>query len=215
LGLQGLANLLRFAYEQGITFWDAADQYGSHPHLREALRGLDRSSVVITTKTVSRDRRGTEQDLLRFCRELGTDYLDVVLLHCLTQADWPKSHAGAMEALSAAKERGLVRAVGISSHSLGALRVAVESPWVEVILVRLNYAGVRLDGPLSQVVPLLERGHAAGKGLYAMKVLGCGDLVAEVPRALRYVCDLSYLDAAVVGFVSEEEVRQVVSEVKG
>ena len=211
LGFQQLVRLLRVAYDQGITFWDTADAYGSHPHVAAAMKGIDRASVVIATKMLARSRADAERDVRRFLRELQTEVLDIVLLHCITDAHWPECRAGAMEALDRAKERGLVRAVGISVHSLGALRAAAASPWVDVVLVRLNTKGVRMDATPEEVLPLLKEMHASGKGIYAMKVLGLGTLSDEGPRALRVVLDLPEVDAAVVGMMSEQQVREAVS----
>jgi len=211
LGFERLVRLLRYAYEQGITFWDSADAYGSHPHVAAAMKGIDRGSVVIATKMLARSYSDAERDVERFLRELQTEMLDIVLLHCITDEHWPKRRAGAMEALSRAKERGLVRAVGISVHSLGALRSAAASPWVDVVLVRLNTKGVRMDAAPEEVLPLLKEMHASGKGVYAMKVLGLGTLAHKGSRALRYVLDLPEVDAAVVGMTSEQEVRENIS----
>ena len=208
LGFQPLVRLLRYAYQQGISFWDTADMYGSHAHVAAAMKGIDRDSVVIGTKTVARSRSEAERAVRRFLRELETDALDIVLLHGITEGDWPERCAGAMEALSRERERGLVRAVGVSVHSLEALRAAADSPWVEVVQVRLNYDGMLMDGAHDEVLPLLEELHASGKGIYAMKVLGRGALGAEAPRALRYVLDLPEVDAAVVGMMNETEVRK-------
>lgn len=213
LGLDGLANLLRAAYDRGVIFWDLADQYGSHPHAAKALQGIPRQSVVIATKTTARTAKGATEDVERFLRELGTDVIDIVLLHGPSFRDWPKQYAGAMEALSRAKEQGKVRAVGFSCHGLGALEVAAENDWVEAALVRINQAGVNMDGTPSQVIPLLAKMHAAGKGLYAMKVLGCGQLVQDVRQAMRFVLQLGTIHSLDIGMVSlaqlEENVRLV------
>src|SRR5207237_7442321 len=81
LGVQGLADLFDAAYDQGVTFWDCADQYGTHPHVREALKRVPREKVTILTKTRSATAKDMRADLDRFRRELGTDYLDILLLH--------------------------------------------------------------------------------------------------------------------------------------
>lgn len=211
LGFQQVVRLLRYAYAHGITFWDTADMYGSHAHVAAAMKGIDRASVVIGTKTVARSHPEAERDVHRFLRELETDVLDIVLLHGVTDAHWPDRCAGAMEALSRAREQGLVRAVGVSVHSLDALRTAVASPWVQVVQVRLNYKGVLMDGAPEEVLPLLKQIHASGKGIYAMKVLGRGALGNEASQALRYVLDLPDVAAAVVGMMSKEEVRKNVA----
>jgi aryl-alcohol dehydrogenase-like predicted oxidoreductase len=214
LGQEGLARLLRFAHDLGVTFWDTADQYGSHPHVREALRGVDRDSVVITTKTSAHSAADAERAVERFLRELGTDRLDVVLLHCMVSTDWAAGHLGAMEALDRLKERGVIRAVGVSCHHLGALEAAVNHPWVDVLLARINPAGISMDGTVAQVLPVIERAHANGKGVYGMKVLGQGRLKGDLRGAFRYALSLDCLDAVVVGVESERELREDVDLVE-
>ncbi|MAG35557.1 MAG: hypothetical protein CL878_04840 [Dehalococcoidia bacterium] len=208
LGFNGCVELLRYAYDRGITFWDLADQYGSHPEAAAALREVGRENVVITSKTSSRTGTGVTSDVERFCRELDTDYVDTVLLHCLTQADWTSRFVDSVEALSRCQERGLVRAVGVSCHDLGAFQTAAASPWVEVVLARINYAGIQMDAPPPDVVPVIERMHAAGKGVYGMKVVGQGKLSHDVRGALRYVLELGCVDAIVLGMESLGEIDE-------
>jgi aryl-alcohol dehydrogenase-like predicted oxidoreductase len=199
LGIDRLADLLRMAYDCGVTFWDAADAYGSHPHIAKALVGLPRDKVVIATKITSRSGERAAQDVDRFLRELGTDAIDIVLLHFMTQANWPRSHAGAMEALSRAKEQGKVRAVGVSCHGLGPLRVAAEMDWAEVVLARINIAGVNMGASPAEVVPIIEKLYAAGKAVYGMKVLGCGQLAGKARAAIQYVLELGVVHSLVIG----------------
>jgi aryl-alcohol dehydrogenase-like predicted oxidoreductase len=199
LGVDRLADLLRLAYDRGVIFWDAADAYGSHPHVAKALVGLPRDKVVIATKITSRSGEQAAQDVDRFLRELGTDVLDVVLLHFMTQADWPRSHVGAMAALSRAKEQGKVRAVGVSCHGLGPLRAAAETDWAEVVLARINMAGVNMGASPAEVVPVIERLYAAGKAVWGMKVLGCGQLAGKARAAIRYVLELGVVHSIVIG----------------
>lgn len=205
LGLDGLANLLRTAYDLGVRFWDAADAYGSHRHVARALQGLPRDGVVIATKASSRSARSVTQDIERFLRELGTDVLDILLLHYLTEPDWPQRCSGAMEALSRAKEEGKVRAVGVSCHGLGPLSAAAKTEWVEVVLARINFAGTNMDAAPSQVVPVIERMYASGKAVYGMKVLGCGRLAQEPRAAIEYVLGLGTVHAITIGTSTREE----------
>ncbi len=208
LGFDRCVHLLRYAYDRGITFWDSADEYGSHAHVKEALRQVGREHVVVTTKTTSRTPRGVEEDVHRFLREQGTDYLDVVLLHCLTEPDWPRRYAASMDALSRLQGQGLVRAVGVSCHNFGAFQNAARQPWVEVVLARINYAGVSMDAPPDEVLPVLQEMHDAGKGIYGMKVVGAGKLTGDRRRAIRYVLGLPSVDAIVIGMQSEAEVDE-------
>src|SRR5262249_11041810 len=137
LGIKGLAELLLNGYDHGLRFFDSADSYGSHPHVAEALKHLSRNKVTVLTKTWARDPATARADLDRFRRELGTDYLDICLMHCLTEDDWTERYRGVMDTLAEAKERGIIRAHGCSCHSIEALRAAAMSPWVEVDLVRI------------------------------------------------------------------------------
>jgi len=206
--LDGLANLLRLAYDRGVTFWDTADQYGSHPHVVRALRGISREDVVIATKTSSTTAQAVTDDVERFLKELSTDVLDIVLLHCVTERNWPRRYADAMDALSRAKEQGKVRAVGISIHSFEALCAAAETDWLDVALVRINYDGVNMDAEPSKVVPVIERMHEAGKAVYGMKVLGCGQLAGDARAAIQYVLGLGTVPAITIGTSSEEQLSQ-------
>jgi aryl-alcohol dehydrogenase-like predicted oxidoreductase len=208
LGHEGLASLLRQSYELGVNFWDTADQYGSHQHIARALEDIPREKIVIATKTNSHSGRTVARDIERFLRELHTDVLDIVLLHCLSSEKWPRRQSGAMEALSRAKEQGKIRAVGISSHGLGALRAAAESDWVDVVLARINSAGTRIDGSQAQVVPLIEGLYAAGKAIYGMKVLGCGRLAGEARPAIQYVLGLGTVHALTIGTSRQEHLHE-------
>ncbi|HON00938.1 MAG TPA: aldo/keto reductase [Acidobacteriota bacterium] len=205
LGVQGLADLLEEAFERGVRFWDAADQYGTHPHLREALKRVSREDVVILTKTHASTEAEMKADLDRFRQELGTDYLDIVLLHCMMTADWPKRKQGAMEVLAGAREDGIVRAHGVSCHTLEALRVASETDWVQVDLARINPAGSSMDADVETVVRLLRKMKAAGKGVIGMKILGAGELVDRIDESLRFVLNLDCVDCFTIGTESREE----------
>jgi len=103
LGVGGMAEMFKAAYDQGLTFWDSADQYGSHPHLREALKSVPREKVTILTKTHASTEAEMKADLDRFRRELNTDYLDILLLHNMTDGHWPERKKGAMAVISEAQ----------------------------------------------------------------------------------------------------------------
>lgn len=208
LGFDRLVDLLRLAYDHGVTFWDTADAYGSHPHVARALQAVPREGVVIATKTAARTAGQVTRDVERFLRELNTDVLDIVLLHCMTQADWPRSHAGAMEALSRAKEQGKVRAVGVSCHGLGPLRAAAASDWVEVVLARINAAGANMNASPAEVTPILERMYTSGKAIYGMKVLGCGQLAGKARAAIQYVLQLGVVHSLVIGISAREQLLE-------
>jgi aryl-alcohol dehydrogenase-like predicted oxidoreductase len=199
LGLDGLADLLRAGVDNGVTVWDLADQYGTHPHARRALQTVPRDRVVIMTKTHARTEAEMKADLDRFRKEIGTDHIDIVLLHCMLSADWPKEREGAMAILADAKARGVVRAHGVSCHDFGALKAAAASEWVDVDLARLNPAGVAMDAPVSEVLPVLAEMKRQGKGVIGMKILGAGQLRDRIDDALQHALASPVLDCFTIG----------------
>lgn len=206
LGMQELVDLMRYAFDRGITFFDAADQYGSHPNMARLLKDVGRNNAVITTKTVARTAEEAEADIDRFCRELETDVLDIVLMHCMMSADWPEARAGVLEVLERKKQEGVIRAHGVSCHDFGAFCTAAECDWVEVVLARINYAGKHMDGPPEKIIPVIEKMHAAGKGVYGMKVVGAGELGGDARDAIHYVLDIPAIDAITIGMQNRQEV---------
>jgi len=206
LGIQGLADLLWAGYDQGLRFIDCADSYGTHPHVAEALKRIPREKVTILTKSWKRDAKGVREDLDRFRKELGTDHLDIVLMHCVTESDWPKRYQGAMDVLSEAREKGIIR-------SVGALRAAAATPWVQVDLARLNPIGAHMDADPETVVSVLWQMRAAGKAIIGMKILGQGDMRRRVDEALKYALSAKVLDAFTIGAESRAEQADLIKRI--
>jgi aryl-alcohol dehydrogenase-like predicted oxidoreductase len=213
LGVKGLSDLLLNGYDQGLRFFDAADSYGSHPHVAEALKNVPRDKVTVLSKTWARDPATARADLDRFRRELGVDYLDVCLMHCVTEADWTERFKGVMDVLSEAKQKGMIRAHGCSCHSIEALRAAAKSPWVEIDLARINPIGSHMDADPETVVSVLREMKAAGKAIVGMKILGQGDLRSRQSEALRYALSLGVLDAFTIGAESKLEQEDVIRRI--
>ena len=213
LGVKGLSDLLLNGHDNGLRFFDAADAYGSHPHVAEALKHVPRNKVTILTKTWARDPAEARADLDRFRKELGTDYLDICLMHCLTEGDWTERYRGVMDVFSEAKEKGIIRAHGCSCHSIEALRAAAKSPWVEVDLVRINPIGSHMDADPDTVVSVLREMKAAGKGIVGMKILGQGDLRNRQDEALKYALSLGVLDAFTIGAESKTEQEDLIRRI--
>ena len=213
LGDRGFADLLVAGIDNGLSFWDLADGYGSHPHARLALQTVKRDRVTILTKTGASTEAEMRADLDRFRREIGSDHLDVVLLHAVTRPDWPQQKAGAMAVLADAKARGIIRAHGVSCHDLGALKSTAASDWVDVDLARLNPAGVVMDGSPDTVVPVLRTMKQAGKGVIGMKILGEGRLRDRVDEALQFALAQDVLDAFTIGAESPEELQDLLKRI--
>ncbi len=213
LGVQGLADLLVSGYDQGLFFWETADAYRTHPHVGQALKRVPREKVTILTKTRARTAEQMRADLDRFRQELGTDYVDIILLHALQSPDWPEERKGAMEVLSEARGKGIVRTHGVSCHSLEALRMAAKTPWVRVDLARINPAGMLMDSDPATVAGVLRDMKAAGKGVIGMKILGEGGLRDRVDEALRYALSLDCVDCFTIGPADRQELSDLIKRI--
>jgi aryl-alcohol dehydrogenase-like predicted oxidoreductase len=206
LGSNPFTRLLLDGYnDNGLRFFDSADSYGSHPNVREAIKQLPRDKVVVMTKSDIRDPAGMRRALDRYRRELGTEYIDILLVHCVTEGDWTTRYRGVMDVLSEAKQKGTIRAHGCSCHSIEALRAAAASPWVEVDLVRLNPIGSHMDADPDTVIKIIKKMRADGKGIVGMKILGQGDLRDRPAEAIRYALSTGVLDAFTIGAESRKE----------
>ncbi len=210
LGATQLHALVRAAYDRGIRLFDTADLYGSHQYLAAAMRELPRDTYTLTSKIWFRDdglpeAARPDADLLveRFCHELKTDHIDILMLHCVTDGDWNTKLSDQMQRLDTLKRKGIIRALGVSCHSLPAMITAGDEPWVDIILARINAYGDQMDAPPGLVAPALDVCHAAGKGVIGMKLVGAGkygDRLEKLSYSLKYVLGLRSVDAMVVGF---------------
>jgi len=210
LGAGEFIKLIRHGIDRGIRYFDTADQYGSHVYLREALQGADRDKLFIQTKTLARHPEVAKVDLQRFRDELGVDYIDSLLMHCMTKGTWTTDMRPVMDVLHEAKEKGWVRAVGISCHSLDALSQSADCDWLDIQLARINPFGSSMDGPVEDVVEQLKRMHAAGKGVIGMKICGGGGNTSAEERAesLKFVLSLGCVDSLVIGCESISQIDE-------
>ncbi|MCC7176263.1 MAG: aldo/keto reductase [Bryobacterales bacterium] len=213
LGIQGLADMLHYGYDEGLTFFDTSDTYQTHPHVKEALTRLPREKIVIMTKCRAQTAKEMRADLDRFRQELGVDYFDIVLLHSVTAPNWSEQRAGAMEALAEARENKLVRTYGCSIHSLEALKTAVNTPWLRVALVQINPIGVRMVADPATVIAEMRNLKAAGKGVIGMKILGEGAMADRVDQALRHAVSLDCMDCFTIGPANRDELSQLIKGV--
>lgn len=223
LGREGFHRLIRHAYDQGVTYIDTADAYRTHEYVREAIRGLPRERLFLLTKMMGVPQDPTKE-LDRFRRELGVDYLDCVLVHCATSPRWDAERRRVLDALTEAKQRGIVRAVGVSCHGLPALCRATQVEGLDVHLVRLNPQGRHVDGPserwdesgdsthLPRVVQEIQTMRARGRGVIGMKIIGNGEFrsPADRERSIRYAMQSGLVDAVTIGFASPTEVDEAI-----
>ena len=218
--------MLRYAYDRGIRMFDCADTYGTHSLVAEALKGMDREEIVLTSKIWTRDGGIPEPErpdanivVDRFRKELNTDYIDVVQLHCMVDAQWTDGERRQMDILEDLKAKGVIRAHGTSVHSLEAMIAGVKDPWVDVLHARINPFGIAMDKPdPAEVVEVIHRMHSSGRGVIGMKLVGDGKLrddSEKIDQALRFVLGLGSVDMMIVGFETDAQIDNYLDRMEG
>jgi aryl-alcohol dehydrogenase-like predicted oxidoreductase len=209
--------VIRHAYEKGIRYFDCADTYGTHPYTKEALKSIPRDSYTIGTKIwvgqggiPEAERPDANVVVERFRKELNTDYLDLVQIHCMTSADWTTQYKRQMDLLEDLKAKKIIRAHGVSVHSLEAMEAAAGSPWVDVVHVRINPYGEAMDRKdPALIIPVIEKLHKSGKGIIGMKLIGNGKFrndSEKIDASLKYVLALGTVDMIIIGFELPEQI---------
>jgi aryl-alcohol dehydrogenase-like predicted oxidoreductase len=211
--------VIRHAYDRGVRLYDCADTYGTHALLREALPAMDRKDLTLVSKMWIRESKMEVIDtdhmdaavlVERFRKEMKTDYIDLVQLHCMVDVGWTEEFRRQMDVLSELKAKGIIRAHGVSVHSLEAMKTALASPWVDVIHVRINPYGIAMDRPEpAEVVSVIHQLHNSGKGIIGMKLVGGGKLTdnsEKIDNTLRFVLQLNSVDMVIVGFQTSEQI---------
>ncbi len=222
LGREGFNRLLRYAFDQGITYIDTAESYKNHDWIRDAIKGLPREKLFIQTKMGGRPEKPMEV-LDRFRKDLGVDYIDSCLLHCMTTTTWPEDQKRVMDAFLEAQEKQVIRTKGLSCHSLKALGRASREPWVNINLVRVNPQAKFIDGQsanwnepgddLRPVLAEIREMRRQGHGVIGMKIIGNGDFVKAEDRekSIRFAMSTPELDAVVIGFKSATEIDEAIT----
>lgn len=228
LGPEGLGRLVRHAYDRGVRYIDTADAYGTHELVRSAIQGLPREDLFILTKMPWQNPEFVADPLPvidRYRSELGTDYLDALLIHCTTTPNWPGELRSMMDGFEEAAHRGWIRLKGVSCHGLPALTAATGTDWIDVHLVRFNPKGHHCDGDtgdwgeagkLDVVTREVAGMHSRGRGILAMKIIGNGDFTqAEVRReSVRHAVRSGLVHAMTIGFRSEAEIEEALTHLQ-
>ncbi|MCY3018399.1 MAG: aldo/keto reductase [Planctomycetota bacterium] len=216
LGKEKFEALLHHEYDQGVRLFDCADLYGSHPFVGRVLQGKPREGYQIVTKLwvkegglPEKERPDADVCIKRFLKELDMEYLDLVQFHCMTSGKWPEELRKQMDILDKLKEQGLVRAHGVSCHSVDALKAAASEPWVDVIHVRINPFKVSTDAAMDEVMPLVKQAHDAGKGIIGMKLNGEGRFTPEQrAESVRFALASGAVDVIIAGFETGAQVDE-------
>jgi aryl-alcohol dehydrogenase-like predicted oxidoreductase len=205
LSLKDGVTIIEKAIELGINFIDTADLYGTYPYIREALK--HNKDIIIASKSYAYDNTTAEQTLQRSLKGIGRDYIDIFLLHEQEGPLTLKGHREALEYFLAKKQEGIIRAVGISTHHIAAVKAAAKMSEIDVIHPILNYRGLGIvDGSLEEMIQAIKLAYYNGKGIYTMKPLGGGHLIPETTQALQFIADFPYIHSIAIGMQRLEEV---------
>ncbi len=220
LGEKAFTKLVRHSLDKGVRFMDMADLYGAHPYMRTALKGVSRDDYSVLTKIWPREAfwnmpsGGAKAEVDRFRKELNTDVLDICLIHCMQNTEWPETFKRIRDELSEMKDKGAVKAIGVSCHDLGALKVAATHPWTDVVFARINNVGktAAMDGSPEEVTPVLKQARANGKIVIGMKIFGSGKLTspAQKDASLKFVFENELVDAITIGMMDTKQVDDTI-----
>ncbi|SFH35869.1 Predicted oxidoreductase [Desulfotomaculum arcticum] len=209
------AKLIRAALEMGVNFIDTAEIYDCYPYIREALTGYS-GEAVIATKTYAYSGAGMEQSINKCLKAINREYVDIMLLHEQESVYTVKGHWEAVEAMVRAREKGLIRAIGISTHYVAGVRAAASIPEFDVIHPIINKYGIGIqDGLTKDMLEAISFAAIMGKGLYGMKCFGGGHLIPQAEEALDFILSVRELAAVAVGMQCLEEIKYNVAKFSG
>ena len=221
MGEENFVRMAQHAYDRGVRFFETADMYGTHEFVGKALKTVGRENVTVLSKIMVYQHQDWytpepfQKSIDRFRKELGTDYIDILLLHCMVNGEWPDEYKRYMDDYSEAKQKGIIRKVGLSCHDYNALKVAAESPWADVVQARINHNGAKMDGTPEEIMKVLQTARENGKGVIGMKIFGCGQLVGDEDRekSLNYVLKSKNVHCMTIGFDSIRQVDDAVDRI--
>ncbi len=213
------AGVIRYALEHGFNFLDTAQYYRTYPYIRKALEGGDYDHVVISSKSLRTDYDGMMEAILEAREELGRKVIEIFLMHEVRSGQLTE-RAGAWEALKEAKAKGLVRAIGLSTHHIDITAAAASLPGLDVVFPLINYAGLGIRkgdafGSREEMLEAIRHCHQAGKGVFSMKAFGGGSLTAHYQEALDYVFSKEEIDSVMIGFGKNAEINDLLSYLDG
>jgi aryl-alcohol dehydrogenase-like predicted oxidoreductase len=216
------ARLIRYALDRGIDFFDTAEYYETYPYLAAAQTqyGAALRDVALSSKSLARDACGMTRAIEDARQALGRDQIDIFLLHEIRTREDFKNRAGAWQALVDAKAKGLVRAIGLSTHHIDGAKTAAALSDLDVLFPLINFKGLGIrkgasPGTREEMAEAIRQAAAAGKGVYTMKALGGGNLAADYTKAMDYVTALPGVTSVMLGMGAEQDVDDAVAYAEG
>ncbi|NLC51047.1 MAG: 4Fe-4S binding protein [Firmicutes bacterium] len=203
---EGVA-LLCAAFERGVNFIDTAELYNNYAYIAGAIKASGRRPVI-AIKTYAYTAEQASASLDKALRELCVDYIDIILLHEQESLLTLKGHLPALEYFWKARDKGKVRAVGLSCHTIAAVKAAVTFNGIDVVHPLLNYKGIGImDGSVEEMLDAIKEAHNQGIGIYTMKPLAGGHLLHDVEKAFSFLLKEESINAVAVGMASEAELE--------
>ena len=204
------AIILQKAFERGINFWDTSDDYGTYVHVAQALKSVKREKVIIATKTHAATEEEMQATVENTLKELNTDYIDIFLMHEVDSLHEYHRRFLALNRMHKLKEKGIIKAVGASTHSINSLEFLVNLSELDVILTNFNMDEIHMDACIKHYSKALEIAHGNGKGVYVMKVLGEGKIAHKFDEAVKFALSQPFIHSACVGINNMDEVDDLI-----
>lgn len=221
LGEQKFVDLAQHAFDRGVKFFETADMYGTHDFVGKAMKKVGRENIKLLSKVMVYQHQDWytpepfQKSIDRFRKELDTDYIDILLLHCMVNKEWPDEYKRYIDDFNEAKQKGIIKKVGLSCHDFGAMQLAAESKWPDVLLARINHGGKKMDATPAEVMAVLKKAKESGKGVIGMKIFGCGELTSDDQRqkSLEYVIKSGNVDCMTIGFENPQQLDDTISRI--
>ena len=200
------ANVILKAIELGVNFIDTAELYGTYPHIREAIKKTNKQ-IIIATKSYAYSKEGAKDSLEKARKEFDVDVIDIFLLHEQESRLTLRGHREALEYYISMKEKGIIKAVGVSTHNIEVVDACAHMPEIDVIHPLINKHGIGIgDGTIDAMLEAVRKAYSAGKGIYSMKPLGGGNLIKSYKQSMDFVLNIPYIHSVALGMQSIEEV---------
>lgn len=209
------ACVIKAALESGVNFIDTAELYGTYDHIREATKGSAKRPVV-ATKSYAYTAAGAAESVERARKGLDTDVIDIFLMHEQESRLTLRGHRDALEYYLNEREKGRIRAVGVSTHNIEVVRAIISMPEIDVLHPLVNKSGIGIgDGTIEEMLAAVKDAQDCGKGVYSMKPLGGGNLLHSYEECMDFVLGLPYIQSIAIGMQSIEEVEMNISKFEG
>lgn len=221
LGQDGFTRLVRYAFDQGIRFFETAESYGEmHKMLGVALKGIPRDSYRLMSKVTTRQGVDPQEKFDELRKLANTEYFDIMLLHWQHTATWPADTRSWQEGILEAESKRVIVSHGASVHGLPALRHVPGNKWLDVAMIRMNHKGTRMDaedyntdglGNVPEVVTRVKQVRTEGMGVVSMKLAGEGTFNREDRRAaMKFAFKNAGVDCVTVGYKNTAEIDEAI-----